>query len=271
MNSRIAAVLGAIFLFFTNVLVSKAEPLRLGSTGAVALLLQRLADAHSVRSPQLQIEVIQGLGSGGAIAAAAAGAIDLAISSRNINEKERAMGVVSTPLFETPYIFVSSISVPLSLTMHDVLGYYSGTIRTYPNGEAVRLVLRPRSDANTVYVTGAIPGMSAAQEQARLRHDIPVAGTDQDNMQQMKNVTGAFSGMSLTQLSMEPNALQHVRLNNVLGTLETIKSGAYPFKIMMYVATNKSPSAAALSFQAFLTSTEGRSIIEKAGGRLVLP
>jgi phosphate transport system substrate-binding protein len=271
MRRRSVAAVSAAFIFFINALGATAEPLRLGSTGAVAALLQRLADDHSALNPQHMVEITPGLGSGGAIAAVAAGAIDLAISSRNINEKEQQLGVISTPLFETPYIFVSSSSAPLSLSVDEILGYYAGTIRTYPNGETVRLILRPRNDANTVYVLGAIPGMAAAQGQARLRHDIPVAGTDQDNMQHMKMIAGAFSGMSLSQLSMEPNTLQRVRLNNVEGSLETIKSGAYPFKIMMYVITTKSPGPAAQAFKAFLMSPDGRRTIGKAGGQLVEP
>ena len=264
-----AATLGVVFLHCASPAALTAGPLKLGSTGAAAGLLQRLADSFAAQASQHEVETIPGLGSAGSIAAVAAGAIDLAISSRDINDKEKAQGVASVPLFETPYIFVSSSAAPLSLSHQDVLGYYAGTTRSYPNGESIRLILRPRSDANSLYITSAIPGMMAAQEQARLRHDLPVAGTDQDNMQHLKSIAGAFSGLTLTQLSTEPNTLQRVRLNNVEGTIETMNSGAYPHRMMMFIITGKSTGPVARAFLAYVASPEGQRIIEKAGGQPV--
>jgi phosphate transport system substrate-binding protein len=271
MNSFSIAVLGAALACFAGLSPVCAQTLKVGSTGAAAGLLQSLADKFIVQTPQYKVEVIHGLGSAGSIAAVAAGALDLAISSRDINDKEKAQQVQSQPLFETPYVFVSSLPVPLSLSLEEVVGYYAGTHRTYPNGSPVRLVLRPRNDANTLYTTKAIPGMLDAQEKARLRHDLPVAGTDQDNMQHLKSVEGAFSGMTLTQLSTEPNALQRVRLNGVDGTLEAMASGAYPHKMAMYVVTGRTPNASAQAFQTFLASPEGRAIVQKAGGKMLSP
>lgn len=271
MNSFFIAVLGAVFACCTSHSPVYAQTLKVGSTGAVAGLVQILADKFTAQPPQHKVEIIQGLGSAGSIAAVAAGALDLAISSREINDKEKAQQVQSQHLFVTPYLFVSSTTVPLSLTLEEVVGYYAGTRRSYPNGSPVRLVLRPRNDANTLYITQAIPGMMEAQEKARLRHDLPVAATDQDNMQHLRSVEGAFSGMSLTQLSTEPNSLQRVRLNGVEGTLETMASGAYPYKMTMYVVTGKTPSAAVQAFQTYLASPEARAIVQKAGGTMLSP
>jgi phosphate transport system substrate-binding protein len=271
MKPFFAVAFGAVLACCVSFSSLHAQALKVGSTGAAAGLLQGLVDRFVAQAPQHKVEVIHGLGSAGSIAAVAAGALDLAISSRDINDKERAQQVQSQALLETPYIFVSSTTVPLSLTLEEVVGYYAGTLRTYPNGTPVRLVLRPRNDSNTLYITKAVPGMAEAQEKARLRHDLPVAGTDQDNMQHLKSVEGAFSGMILTQLSTETNSLQRVRLNGVDGTLESMVSGAYPYKMTMYVVTGRTPNASTQAFQTFLASPEARAIIQKAGGKMISP
>lgn len=271
MRSCLIAAFSILSCCLSGASTLEAQTLKVGGTGAAAGVLQRLVVSFSAIPPHHHVEVINGLGSAGAIAAVAAGVLDLAISSREPSSMEKAQGVQSQLFFETPYIFVSSSSAPLSLSIDEVVGYYAGTKRTYPNGSAVRLVLRPRNDSNTLYVTKAVPGMSAAQDKARLRHDLPVAGTDQDNMLHLKSVEGAFSGMTLTQLVTEPNSLQRVHLDGVEGTLQTIASGAYPYKMSIYVVTGKAPNAVAKAFQAFLASSEAQAIIHTAGGKMRVP
>ncbi|MFZ2502657.1 MAG: substrate-binding domain-containing protein [Nocardioides sp.] len=62
-----------------------------------------------------------------------------------------------------------------------------------------------------------------------------------------------------------------MRLNGVEGTLETMASGAYPYKQTMYVVTGKTPNAAAQAFQTYLASPEARALVQRAGGRMLSP
>lgn len=262
------ALVGLILALGAGFAPPGAQPLRLGSTGAAAGVLQRLSDAFAAQSPGISVEVIPGLGGSGSIAAVAAGALDLAIASRDLNDKERAQGVVNVPFFETPYVFVSAVSTPLSLTQAQIQSYYTGAQRTYPNGEVVRPILRPRSDANSLFLA-AIPGMAEVLEQARQRQDLPVAGTDQDNMEHLRRIEGAFSSMTLTQLLSDANTLQRVRLDGVEAKPETMANGTYPHRMRLYVVTREKPPEVARAFQAFIVSPAGRAIVEAAGGRIL--
>lgn len=247
-----------------------AQALRLGSTGAAAGVLQRLVDSFPAAEKGLKVEVIAGLGGSGSIAAVAAGALDLALASRDLNEKERAQGVVNVPLFETPYVFVSASSAPLSLSYGDIASIYTGALRRYPDGEPLRLILRPRADANSLFLAG-IPGLGEALEQARQRHDLPVAGTDQDNMEHLKRIEGAFSSMTLTQLLTTPNTLQRVRINGVEPSAEALAKGTYPLRMRLYIVTRQVPGEGARAFSEHIASPAGRAIIQAAGGRMLMP
>ena len=73
----IAATLGSI---------GSAETLRIGGTGAALGPMARLGDAFQDLHPDTTIEILPSLGSGGGIKATMAGAIDIGLSSRDLNQ-----------------------------------------------------------------------------------------------------------------------------------------------------------------------------------------
>ena len=95
MPRRISSIIALIMSCTGTAL---ADDMKVGSTGAAYGLLLRLSEAFHAVSPGDRIEVVSGLGSGGAIAAAAEGAIGLAIVSRDLKPEETAKGLVVEPL-----------------------------------------------------------------------------------------------------------------------------------------------------------------------------
>lgn len=242
-----------------------AETLKIGGTGAVTALLQDMAGAFGRVAPDDRLEVIPGLGSSGGIAAAEAGAITLAVTGRALRESERAAGLLVVPFLETPFVFAASTGVSLSLSRSDLIGIYTGALVAYPDGAPLRLILRPRSDAQTLMMVRHIEGMAAALETARLRSELPVAGNDQDNMDLARRLEGAFGGFPLTQLASEANTFRHVVIDGVAPTLEEMREGRYPYRLQVDFVSKGPPSAAARRFLAFLASPEAAAMIEKAG------
>lgn len=246
-------------------LTGRAETLRIGGTGAVTTLLQDMAEPFGRFSPQDRLEVISGLGSSGGIAAVEAGAIALAVTGRALRDTEIAVGLGIIPFLETPFVFAASTTRALSLSRADLLRIYSGAMTSYPDGTPLRLILRPRSDAQTLMMVGQIAGMAAALEIARLRSELPVAGNDQDNMDMARRLDGAFGGLPLTQLTSEDNTFRHVVIDGAEPTLEAMREGRYPFKLQVNFVSKGAPSAAARRFLAFLASPEAGAMIEQAG------
>jgi len=217
------------------------------------------------RFPEDKLEIIGQLGTNGALNAATQGALDMVFSGRPLKPSEREAGLSETPSLETPFVFVSATPEPLRLSRAEVLKIYSGAAFSYPAGDKARLILRPRNDTSTQYLAGFIDGMGAALEAARKRQDIPMAASDQDNMLAARRIPGAFCGMLLTQLKMEPNSLSHVVLDGVAPTLDAMKAGTYTLRQTIYLAHKREMSPAVQRFLSFLASPEASEIFKRAG------
>jgi len=245
--------------------LAQAEVIRVGGIGASLGLLKALGEGFTRHSPADRLEVVSGLGSNGALAATAAGALSLAISGRSLTAAEEAQGLVATPFGETPLVFVHSGQIPLDMTLSDIIRAHSGALDKTPGGEPLRLILRPANDSPTVYIAKAIPGMAEALEQARGRNDLPVAATDQDNMEMLRRIPGAFASMTLAQLAMEPNALQHVRVSGTEPSIKMMKQGKYSYKLGMTLVAKAEPMPVLQRFFAYLATEDANRIFEKAG------
>ena len=70
-----------------------AEMLKIGGTGGDLGTMRLLGSAFERIHGDVTVKVLPSLGSGGGIRAVQAGAIDIAVSSRPLNDKERKAGV----------------------------------------------------------------------------------------------------------------------------------------------------------------------------------
>ena len=245
---------------------SPAEPIRIGGTGSALALLQRLAEHFKRVEPASTIEIVPSLGSKGGIAAAHSGTITLAVSVRELNEEERAFGLVSLPFLETPLLFATGTSQPMALRSADVIKIYSGEMVRWPDGTLIRLILRPRADAQAMMLVDKIPDMPAAMKLARARRELPVAANDHDNIDAARTMSGSFTAFPLIQLMTERNELKPVRLDGVEPTLKAMRDGSYAYKARYMLLHRPDQQPALARFLAFLATDEARSMIEQAGG-----
>ncbi|MGL4728488.1 MAG: substrate-binding domain-containing protein [Bosea sp. (in: a-proteobacteria)] len=266
---------GAALALAAAPLSRAAEPLRIGGTGAALGLLRKLVEPFAQYAPEYPLEVISGLGSAGAISAVSQGAIDIAISGRKLNTKELATGLDMFAFAEAPFAFVTATPEAYSLSCLDVGRMYAGEAHKLPNGETVRVILRPRSDATTLFMIANLEGFREVLEKARMRPDVPVAATDQENLDLASRVPNALTCMTLMQHDTEPNALQLVTLDGTTPGLQTMRSGAYPFKMQMELilparhARSAKGSLATDKFLAFLQTSAAIAIFERASSRIL--
>jgi len=127
--------------------MAKERPVLIGGTGASRVDAQAVATEVHGKNPDSAASVINGLGSGGALRALAAGKIDVAISGRELKQKEIDAGLVATPLMRTPFGFFTSYKAPVALTSDTVwqLHNKAGEPNAAFGNEVVRVILRPES------------------------------------------------------------------------------------------------------------------------------
>jgi phosphate transport system substrate-binding protein len=247
---------------------AEASTIRAGGTGAAMMLLKRLGDAFSARNPGASVEVIGGLGTSGAIEALADGALDVAVAARPLTAKEQA-SLTAIPFCRTPFGFVTSYTQPPVFKASALTAFYSDPSSRWPDGTPVKIILRPRSDNDTMMLAKLTPEMSEVLDNLRKRSEIPIAATDQDNGKLATSLPGTLATMAYTQAITEELNLRFLEIDGVEPSVENLKSGRYTFEKTFYLVSRLENSAE--SFFAFVRSLEGERILREAGNLPVSP
>ena len=251
---------------------SIAATLKIGGTGAALGTMRILADEFVRMRPDVSVVIPDSLGSGGGIKAVFAGALDIALSSRQLKTKEQNAGAKSTKYATTPFVLVTPISssnpAP-SLTSEELIEAFSGKPVTWSDGTPIRIILRNEKDSSTRILISAFEGMDAALAKARAIPGIPVAHTEQDNMDLAETLPGALTTGSLTVILAENRPLTPIAIDGVRPTLENLADGAYPISKSLYLVTGPKVSQEAVDFFRFVQSSEGAAILRKTGNLAV--
>jgi phosphate transport system substrate-binding protein len=116
----------------------------IGGTGAALGAMKALGDAYTAATPQARVRTIASLGSGGGIKALAAGAIQVAVTSRPLTDDERAKGLVERELIRTPFVFAVHQKAPVTqVSLAEVAEIYAGSRASWKDGTKTRPILPP--------------------------------------------------------------------------------------------------------------------------------
>jgi phosphate transport system substrate-binding protein len=213
----------------------------------------------------IELKVIDSLGSGGGIAAARDGVLDVAVSGRELTKEEAAAGLSVTEVMRTPYVIATSYATPPSLSRTEIGRLFADKGAKWPDGTPVRLILRPPSESDNAVLFNLFPGSEAGVAAARLRQDIPVAPTDQDNQAMATRIPGSLIGTTYTQFLLEHRALHVLPIDGITPTSANLANGSYPYaKRMLFVAPARQ-SPMGKKFIEFLRLPEGQLILNRCG------
>jgi phosphate transport system substrate-binding protein len=241
-------------------------PIRITGTGSAIGLLERVGRAFEQAHPGRRVLLLPSLGSAGAIRAVAAGALDMGLSGRALAPDERQAPVRLFPFARTPFLFATAAGVSArGLSAAEAVRIYRGLQTTWPEGERIRLVLRPRSDADTAYLRSLSPEMAAAVDAAQERPGMLLAVTNQECDQLVARTPGGLGPTTLAQLLTEPRGLRPLAWEGVEPTLANLVSGRYPLAKQLYVVLPRKASPAVRELLAFLASEAGRRLLEESG------
>ena len=248
----------------TLVNAAQAEALRIGGTGG-ALALFRHASEPFKSATGIQIEVLDSLGSLGAIRALGANALDVAVTAMPLARDGNQPGFVEVPFARTALVFVTSHPAPDRLTSRDLVSIFGAANAKWSDGKRINLILRPRTDADTQLIGRMFAGMAEAIEVARKRPDLPIAATDQDSAALAERLPGSLVQAGLGQIIAEKRALRAVVIDGVEPSLENLESKAYPYQKLFYLVYPTVRPAPAERLLVFLRSAEGRKLLRETG------
>jgi phosphate transport system substrate-binding protein len=118
----------AVAVFFVLPLLAgngaAAETLRLAGTGGVIEAMRQVGPPFAAATG-LELHVIMGLGSSGAMRALADGVLDVVVAARELSPQEANGKMVSHPFARTPLVFITSHPKPNGLRSSDIAPIYA--------------------------------------------------------------------------------------------------------------------------------------------------
>jgi phosphate transport system substrate-binding protein len=243
-----------------------AAEVRISGTGTALGPMARLARAFEAANPDVTVRLLPSVGSSGAAKAVAAGALEIGLSGRPLRPDEVALGLTGLELARTPFLLaVGPRAGTAGLDAAGLARIYRGQVAAWPSGERIRLVLRPRADADTLYLRSLSPDLAAALDAALARPGMLVAATNQECDALVARTPGAIGPSTLAQLSTDASGLRPLAWGGVDPTLANLASGLYPLWKPIVAILPRRPAPTASRFLAFVRSAEGRRILESAG------
>lgn len=256
---------GALAALWTG--AAHAELIQVGGTGSGLGTLRLLGDAFQKTHPQHQVEILPALGSTGGLKALRAGRIQVAVSNREPNAEERAAGIKGQRYATTPLTLATHAGVPaVAMTRERLAQLLSGRESRWPNGQPVRLVLRPPNDGDSALLASLSPAVADALRVAQQRPGMVTAQTDSEAADYIERTPNALGLTTAAQVSSEQRRVNLLSLDGISPTPAALEAGRYPLSKDLVLATRGDASEAVQAFAAFVTrSAEASTILRRTG------
>jgi phosphate transport system substrate-binding protein len=243
-----------------------AEEIRIGGTGNALGTMHLLVEAFAKLHPEIKPVVLSSIGTSGAIKAVGKGAIEIGLSSRPLTEEEVRTGLTVTEYARSATVFaVQGQNKVTSITLDQIAAIYSGKLSTWPDGTAIRPVLRQPGDDNTRQVKGLSVIIDKSLALAEKRPGQIFAATDQEAADRMESVPGSLGVTTVALIRSEKRNLRALALDGVEPSPENANSGRYPIVKQFNFVLPKVPGAAVQEFLKFVRSPQGRKVLEQTG------
>lgn len=265
-------------MVFTLLLAGGALPaappaetiITIGGTGSALGTMKQLAALFEKNHPGTKIRILPSLGSTAGIKAVLGGAIDLALASRQLTGDERQLGAMESEYARSPFVFITNTRVnKKDLSLRELEGIYSNPSAGWPDGDRVRLVLRPEKDIDTKLVRSLSPGMELAVKSALARPGMIMAITDQESTEAVAKTPGAVGGATLSEIISENRPVNVLSFNGIQPGVKSVLDNSYPLFKSFYLVTTQKSTKEARQFSDFVRSPAARAILMKNGNLIV--
>ncbi len=245
---------------------NKGNSVRIAGSTTVLPIAQAGAEAFMDQFPEVNLTV-RGGGSSVGIASIISGTADIGDASRNIKNKEivqaRENGVnpVEHAVANDGIAIVLHKSNPVkALTTDQVQAIYTGKISNWsevggPNKPIVCISRDVASGTFEVFNKLVLRGQKQISGALMLASNNAVATTVADT-------PGAIGYAGIGYLT---DRISAIKIDGVMPSEATIKSGTYPIARQLYMYTNGKPKGWTKKFIDFILSAEGQKIVEEQG------
>ena len=209
--------------------------------------------------------VYPSIGSGGGVRALLDGVVDVALVSRPLKERERALGLVAIPYARVPVIVAVHSDVPdEAIDTAGLVAIYAGHRGTWSDGSRITVLQRERGDSSHSAVARVVPGFAETNDDAYRDSRWRVLYHDDAMTDALDSTPGAL-GLFGQGAIPKGRSLRALRVDGVAPSLETVASGTYPFSKDLAFVTVGEPSGHAAELIEFTRSPQGAAILRQLG------
>jgi len=242
------------------------DTIRINGSGNALDMMKPMIVAFQKANKDIRITMDKPLGSSGAVKALLAGALDMVMSSKQLKPEEAAKGARQEVYGRTPLVIITEKNVlKTGITTQELEDIFTGKNTTWPNGEQIRLVVRPHEDVDSKILGTLSAGMAGAIHAVRSRPGMIIAVTDPEAYTAISKTPGGVGATGMTSIIAERIPVSSLTLNGVTASPKTLASGTYPLSKEISIVTTPKTPPAAHKFIRFLLSPQGRAIASKTG------
>jgi phosphate transport system substrate-binding protein len=238
--------------------------LAMGS-GAATPLLQALARAYSAGHPALPVHVEPSVGSGGGIAAATDGAVDLGLVGRALRPSE-ASSLELFPLALDAVIMAASPDVERKgLTHEELRRLYAGD-----RSSGLTLLLRDPAETANDALEKPFPELQSLRESGAASARFRVLDHDDAMAHALLTTPHGVGVFSFGAIQSWGLPLRPLALDGLQPSVDALASKSWPAVRNLGIAFRAERRSRIAPFLAFVSSPEGRAVT-RAAGYLPLP
>ncbi len=152
-----------------------------------------------------------------------------------------------------------------ALTLTQTASLYADRQPRWSDGQPVRLVFRPASDADTPLLASFSPGVKEALAIAMAREGMVTAMTDQDSADAIERLPCGLGTSSPALLMSEHRRVRALPIDGIAPTVANIASGRYPYVKPLVLLSKDGAPASVGQFIAFVGSPAGKRILMESG------
>jgi len=268
-------VVTAIFMvLLTGCADSKRNSIQVKGSDTMVNLVQAWAEKYMEKNPQAFVAVTGG-GSGTGLSSLISGTCDVAMSSRNIKEKEislaRQRGIEPNEIkvaLDGLAVVVNPDNPVDQLTLDQLAAIFTGKIVNWKElgGRDERIVVLSRevNSGTHVYFKEHVLRKNDPNSQEEFAPSALMLSSSQAIADEVAGNSAAigYYGMGYISASQKPVAIAKTDKDAyITPTIENVLDGKYPISRPLFVYTNGAPSGLLGEFIDFDLSSEGQEIV----------
>ncbi len=240
-------------------------PLGLAGSGSNLPITRALVASFGDEGERLPV-VHPSIGSGGGIRALLDGVVDVALVSRPLKERERALGLVAIPYARVPVVVAVHSDVPdRNITTPQLVAVFAGHRGTWSDGSRITVLQRERGDSSHRAIADSIAGFAETNDEAYREGRWRVLYHDDAMTDALDSTPGAL-GLFGQGAVPTTRSIRALTVDGVPPTVAAIENQQYPFtKDLSFVVLGE-PTGAVAAFLDHVQTSIGRAAIEAAGG-----